>query len=159
MCLRRVALLGLVFSQMNDKRLEAIINRAIGPPKGEELRPENAWRSVQRLLAALQSSLRAAEGAIAKLEARTPLRGDVGPIGAAGADGPMGPQGDIGPAGPQGERGKDADPGVIRQIVGEEVAKAIAALPAPAPEQRKRRTVVTKHDSEGRIQEFIQEDI
>jgi len=142
---------------MNDKRLEAIINRAIGPPKGEEPRPENAWRSVQRLLAALQSSLRAAEAAIVRLEARAPLRGEAGPVGAVGADGPMGPQGNIGPVGPQGERGKDADPEVIRQIVGEEVAKAIAAL--PAPQQRARKTTVTKHAPDGRIIEYIQEDI
>ena len=54
---------------------------------------------------------------------------------------------------------REVDPNIIRQIAAEEVAKAIAALPAPAPAQRKRRTVVTKHDSEGRIQEFIQEDI
>lgn len=52
-----------------------------------------------------------------------------------------------------GMNGKDADPELVRQIVAEEVAKTIAALP-----KRKRVTKVTKHDDQGRILEFEQEE-
>ena len=57
--------------------------------------------------------------------------------------------------GRDGIDGRDADPEMIRQMVAEEVAKAMAAM----PQQRARRTTVTKHDEHGRVLEFVQEDV
>lgn len=56
--------------------------------------------------------------------------------------------------GEPGRDGKDVDPSLIRQMVTDEVAKALAEQP-----KRKRVTTVTRWDEKGRIAAFEQEDI
>lgn len=53
-----------------------------------------------------------------------------------------------------GRDGKDVNPETVRQMVTEEVAKALAEQP-----KRKRVTTVTRHDDKGRIISFEQEDV
>lgn len=131
-----------------------IVNRAVtGPPDGGKP-PASPLAAIWRGIEAITGRLIALE---ARPLARNGIDGAAGKDGKDGEPGARGERGEPGAAGPHSEPGKDADPSVIRQIAAEEIAKALAAL--PAPEQRKRKTIVTKHDDKGRILEFVQEDV
>ena len=127
-----------------------MVNRAVtGPPEGGKPgKPASPLAAVWLAIETLTRRLIAQE---ARPVARNGIDGKAGMVG------PQGERGERGEPGPQGEPGKDVDIDAVRTIAAEEVAKAIAAL--PQPEQRKRKTTVTKHDAQGRILEYVQEDI